>query len=457
MYKQNRDIMSAIKRLERNDAMLTHLLCCEPPTTIQREGKHFETTYMTNNNGSTSISKLQRICNAIATNTRIVDVCFDSPFGLSDVAVHRQPRLFEGLTINTSINSLGISRCNLSVGVGYQVLNAYKKNSQQLTKLAVWRCLPLHSDSIYTLNLCSTLSACTNLQELSITSCGINCLIVSGIVDALKGGTHAQLEKLDLQKNSISDIGAVKLANLLKGMNCNIKVLALQDNIIGNLGARSITKALSINQTLEAVYLDGNRISEEGWDAFTSVLCNPSSLDATYSSNHTLTALAGNEKEQHIPNELLSLLQLNKGANQSHIKKKSYVIRQKILQTHLASDFDIEPFTEEGMIFYMIPQVLAWVGRDEEDVQSHSAMFSLLKEMPTLCAPTRPSHPVKTSEKKTEHACCIYNEDVAKRQQLLNLRKKGKSKLGSFLGSVPRRFKGGMKDYKQKVVYSRAA
>jgi len=292
-----------------------------------------------------------------------------------------------------------------------------------------------------------------------MSSCGINCLIVSGIVDALKGGTHAQLEKLDLQKNSISDIGAVKLANLLKGMNCNIKVLALQDNIIGNLGARSITKALSINQTLEAVYLDGNRISEEGWDAFTSVLCNPSSLDATYSSNHTLTSLAGNEKEQHIPNKLLTLLQLNKsGANQSHIKKKkSYVIRQKILQTHLSDDFDMEPFTEENMTLKMIPHVLAWVGRAEEDVQSHSAMFNLLKEMPTLCAPSRPSHPVTTSEKKTEHACCIYNEDVAKRQQLLNLRKKGKSKLGSFLGSVPRRFKGGMKDYKQKVVYSRAA
>lgn len=450
--------MSAIKRLERNDAMLTHLLCCEPPTTIQREGKHFETTYMTNNNGSTSISKLQRICNAIATNTHIVDVCFDSPFGLSDVAVHRQPRLFEGLTINTSINSLGISRCNLSVGVGYQVLNAYKKNSQQLTKLAVWRCLPLHSDSIYTLNLCSTLSACTNLRELSMSSCGINCLIVSGIVDALKGGTHTQLGKLDLQKNSISDIGAVKLASLLKDTSCNIKVLALQDNIIGNLGARSIAKALSINHTLEAVYLDGNRISEEGWDAFTSVLCNPSSLDATYSSNHTLTSLAGNEKEQHIPNKLLTLLQLNKsGANQSHIKKKkSYVIRQKILQTHLSDDFDMEPFTEGNMTLKMIPHVLAWVGRAEEDVQSHSAMFSLLKEMPTLCAPSRPSHPVTTSE-KTRHSCGIINEDVAKPQQPLSLRK-GKSKLGSFLlGSVPRRFKGGMKDYKHKVVYSRAA
>ena len=449
--------MSAIKRLEKNDSMLTHLLCCEPPTTIQREGKHFETTYTTNNDGSTSINKLQRICNAIATNTHIVDVCFDSPFGLSDVAVHRQPRLFEGLTINTSINSLGISRCNLSVGVGYQVLNAYKKNSQQLTKLAVWRCLPLHSDSIYTLNLCSTLSACTNLQELSITSCSINCLIVSGIVNALKGGTHIQLEKLDLQKNSISDIGAVKLASLLKDTNCSIKVLALQDNIISNLGARSIAKALSINQTLEAVYLDGNRISEEGWDAFTSVLCNSSSLDATYSSNHTLTSLAGNEKEQHIPNKLLSLLQLNKGvsgANQSHIKKKkSYVIRQKILQTHLASDFDMEPFTEEEMIFYMIPHVLAWVGKAEEDVQSHSAMFSLLKEMPTLCAHVRPHHSVDTSE-KSRYSSKIDNEDVAKRQQPLW---KGKSKLGSFLGSVPRRFKGGTKAYKQKVVYSRAA
>lgn len=449
--------MSAIQRLEKKDAMLTHLLCCEPPTTIQREGKHFETTYLTNKDGCTSVNKLQRICNAIATNTHMVDVCFDSPFGLSDVAVHRQPRLFEGLTINTSINSLGISRCNLSVGVGYQVLNAYKKNSQQLTKLAVWRCLPLHSDSIYTLNLCSTLSACTNLRELSITSCGINCLIVSGIVDALKGGTHTQLEKLDLQKNCISDIGAVKLASLLKDTNCSIKVLELQDNTISNLGARSTAKALSINHTLEAVYLDGNRISEEGWDAFSSILCNPSSLDTTYSSNHTLTSLARDRNEQHIPNKVLSLLQLNKGVSwvnhQSHIKKKSYVIRQKILQTYLTGDFDMDPFTVESMTLKLIPHVLAWVGRAEEDVQSHSAMFTLLKEMPTLCSPVRPPH-IGTTSEKTRNSCSIDNEDVAKRQQPL---RKGKSKLSSFLGSVPRRFKGGMKDYKQKVVYSRAA
>ena len=128
-------------------------------------------------------------------------------------------------------------------------------------------------------------------------------------------------------------------------------------------------------------------------------------------------------------------------------------MRQKILQTHLLGNFDMGPFTEENMTLKMIPHVLAWVGRAEEDVQSHSAMFSLLKEMPTLCAPVRPSHPVSTSE-KNRHSCSIDNEDVAKRHQPL---RKGKSKLGSFLGSVPRRFKGGMKDYKQKVVYSRAA
>ena len=110
-------------------------------------------------------------------------------------------------------------------------------------------------------------------------------------------------------------------------------------------------------------------------------------------------------------------------------------------------------FIEENMTLKMIPHVLAWVGRAEEDLQSHSAMFSLLKEMPTLCAPVRPHHSVDTSE-KTWYSCGVVNEYAAKRQQPL---RKGKSKLGSFLGSVPRRFKGGMKDYKQKVVYSRAA
>ena len=73
-------------------------------------------------------------------------------------------------------------------------------------------------------------------------------------------------------------------------------------------------------------------------DAFSEVLCNTSSIDKIYASNHTLECLM---LSQHRGNELVSLLNLNECANKSHVAIK------KILKYH--PNIDMEPFFEWNM------------------------------------------------------------------------------------------------------------
>ena len=200
---------------------------------------------------------------------------------------------FDGLKYNTSVNSLGLSRCHVSTGVGLEVLEAFENNSNnRLEKLALWRCRFIQGPTA-SLSLTSMLTRCTNLREISISSCRINDDIVMNIVQAVKKNSHCHLKKLDLHDNNIGSKGVITIVNTLLKHPNNIKVLALNNNHIDNLGAIAIAETLSTNHTLEAAYLDeNNEISKDGWNAFTRVLCNPSSLNDTYLSNHTFHMIA---------------------------------------------------------------------------------------------------------------------------------------------------------------------
>ena len=380
------------------------------------EGAHFDLTYMTDA-GSPSHRTIKRICDAIGTNTHLQDVCFDAPLGLSDMVANSSA--FDGLKHNTSINSLGLSRCHLSTGVGLEVLEAFEKNSNnRLEKLALWRCRLIQGPTA-SLSLTSTLTRCTNLREISISSCRINDDIVTNIVHAVKKD-HCLLEKLDLHNNNIGSKGVLEIVNTLLKQPNNITVLALNNNNIDDVGAIAIAETLSTNRTLEAAYLDeNNEITTDGWNAFTRALCNPSSLNDTYLSNHTFNMIASfaeiemvgssamYDEDEIISNKLFSLVELNKKCcvnnnNNRSIYNKQYAARKKILQTHFVGEFNMKPFViEEGesisgsgnnddsnnsMTLKVMPHVLAWVGRDTTDTASHSAMFHLLKELPTLCA-----------------------------------------------------------------------
>ena len=98
---------------------------------------------------------------------------------------------------------------------------------------------------------------------------------------------------------------------------------------------------------------------------FSTVLCNTSSVNDTYSSNHTLVnLLLLDEQHGQDVDHLATLLDLNKGRNKSNVAIK------KILKYH--HNIDMEPLFEwvaDGeQTLKALPYVIDWFERAREAV-----------------------------------------------------------------------------------------
>ena len=82
---------------------------------------------------------------------------------------------------------------------------------------------------------------------------------------------------------------------------------------------------------------------------FIKDLCNTSSVNATYLSNHTLKAVTSD----HLPADLSSLIELNNN------RDKELVAVQKILRYH--PHLDMEPFLEWDL--KVLPLAVSWFDR----------------------------------------------------------------------------------------------
>ena len=108
------------------------------------------------------------------------------------------------------------------------------------------------------------------------------------------------------------------------------------------------------------------------------VLCNESSIIATYQSNHTLDDLGeGGESHLHdnyLPEDINSLLRVNRENG------KHQAARLKIIRTHFSGvNINLEPFLDMGL--KMLPHAVAWMGGDDgtDDVErSWDEGFDLL-------------------------------------------------------------------------------
>ena len=117
----------------------------------------------------------------------------------------------------------------------------------------------------------------------------------------------------------------------------------------------SLTNLRIYNDLVRSISLKAlRRIEFRVAKAFTSVLCCLSSIERTYSSNHTLHTLS---IAQWIPTKLARTLEINRNEN------KSAVARQKIIAYHFSSDkLDIQVFI--GMAVPVLPRALEWIGQD---------------------------------------------------------------------------------------------
>ena len=245
----------------------------------------------------------------------------------------------------------------------------------------------------------SFLRLSTNLFKISLTRCNISDKQLKIMVEAMRG--LCRLSQIDLSINQIGNSGCVALAALLEDPHSNVSTLVVRGNDIGNVGATTLFNSLSNNTKLRELYLRSNPINPfEMNSSLAKLLCNKSTINDTYLSNHTLEDFSPHSSQRF-------LIDLNKKRNKRH------VAMIKILQFN--GNINMEPFFEWNMEgegerdLKALPYIIAWFNKAGEMAASEglqcyrierrklSAIYQFAKVMPMLFVP---ASQIKANEKK---------------------------------------------------------
>ena len=341
---------------------------------------------------SSDTSDYLRLGTAIGNNTHLTKLIVapddEDPLNATN------NEFFNGLKRNSSISDLGL-RCNqhnLVGGVEHEILKSYQKINNNLTGLCI-------NEAVLDNGGCNviteTLRWCRNIKTINLGDNSITDDQLLPIVEAIRG--KRMLEKLLLYGNRIGNIGCQAIATLLGDPNTKLQDLRLFDNNINNEGATAIADSLANNTKLKWLYLDENPFEPSVVGIFGRALCNISSVNTTYRSNHTLKylLLSNNEQQWQHADHLVTLLNLNEETNKSHVATK------KILKYH--PNIDMGPLFEwdaDGeQTLKALPHVINWFRRAEEAVSGDdegdynieerklSAIFQFAKAMPLFFVP----------------------------------------------------------------------
>mmetsp|Transcript_36330 Transcript_36330/g.77482 ORF Transcript_36330/g.77482 Transcript_36330/m.77482 type:complete len:628 (+) Transcript_36330:205-2088(+) len=220
------------------------------------------------------------------------------------------------------------------------------------------------------------------LQDLILRGCSIDEDGLIVIAEALNEDTRFKI--LDLSNNPQANAAAWRqfFAACFRSSSSSLEGIFLCENFAYEEEANDLMAdlvgALERNETLEAIDLGENlSITEAGWSHFTKLLCDESSINSMYESNHALNYLG----PQELPPELEALVDLNRRED------KGEVAREKILRHHFRDDnANMQEFL--GMRAEVLPLAISWLGRGcsctDRKNDGHSHLYQLLRSMPSL-------------------------------------------------------------------------
>jgi len=331
---------------------------------------------------SSNPADFSRLGEAIGKSARLKYFAFTLPnSGVLDVT---NREFFEGLKRNSSIREFLLNCQNhdhgIVGGVEHEILKAYMENNTHLTRLAIYHCgVHRGADRI----IAKTLRCCTNLRSITLNSCNITDGQVLPVVEAIRG--HRSLETLNLVGGRIGNRGCEAIATLLSDSTSNIRELSLHSNRIGNEGASMIANSLANNTNLQRLILQRNLFDQSSAeDSFSRVLCDATSINSIYLSNHTFEKLNLMQLEGR---QLALFLRMNESTNKSHV-----AIR-KILKCH-PNFIEIDPLFEWGaeedgdQTIKALPHVISWFekARMFQDTTKRNlyAIYQFARAMPLL-------------------------------------------------------------------------
>eukprot|EP00573_Skeletonema_grethae_P003470 CAMPEP_0201710084 /NCGR_PEP_ID=MMETSP0578-20130828/58445_1 /ASSEMBLY_ACC=CAM_ASM_000663 /TAXON_ID=267565 /ORGANISM="Skeletonema grethea, Strain CCMP 1804" /LENGTH=681 /DNA_ID=CAMNT_0048199095 /DNA_START=38 /DNA_END=2084 /DNA_ORIENTATION=- len=194
------------------------------------------------------------------------------------------------------------------------------------------------------------------LQLLNIQHCQID----DEGLQAFAKGAAISCRELHLEGNeSITATGLSCLSNSLQSESCCIETLNLFGipSAIGDDGMKALARGLAHNTSLKSLRLgvsqfpnNDDTVPPTQWLSFSNALCDPSSVNNTYFSNHTIHAIMDEyDTDNFRPEDIDLYLRLN----EQHPK---HAARCKILMTH--PHLDMQCFLQWDL--KLLPVALTW-------------------------------------------------------------------------------------------------
>jgi len=352
-------------------------------------------------------SVLARLGEAIGRNEMIRTLCFDSLRDLSTIDAEALQALIDGIKRNKSIKKPVLWGCDrdISDGAGYELLEAFRENALNFSRFEIWRC-GLGGEAVPV--VASFLEKCANLEKIRFTSCRMGHSELRGLVSSILKCN--QLYDLNLDFNTLGGLGCEAIATMLKDPRCNLRIIRLRNNNIDDEGAIVLANALSTNDKLEELHLDGNGgITRAGWSAFSQLLCDETSTNATHMSNHTLNNLGDiiSLNYREFP-RLVSSLQLN----ESH--DKSSVRTTKIMQSR--ANLDVKPLFQWDL--KLLPFVVNWIDNAASRTENKEASDVASMKLSVIYQFIQ-SHPPQVGCVDAKSYHCLGNEDSKVMHQIM--------------------------------------
>ena len=238
-----------------------------------------------------------------------------------------------------------------------------------------------------------------NLEELCLDS-----ITDEGLLSFFEGmGNRCNLRRLDLSYNRlITANGLASLSPIFRADHCSLWTLSLHGINIGDEWVAALANALIGNKSLTTLGISELSVTARGWAAFSRLLCDSSSVNNTFLSNHTLKHV-GSYGMENFPSDIEKYLNLNKLQNQD-------AAICKILHCH--PDIDVMPLFRSNLKY--LPLLIAWF----ENAKPHrfkvnvstqvfknrqlTAIYKFIRGMPLLAAKGFRSQKVKDAQLQLE-------------------------------------------------------
>ena len=268
---------------------------------------------------------------------------------------------------HSRLESLSLRDNNISDDAALSLMNALSNNNA-LKALELGNCSNITIAGWWAF-FGFLLSPNSILEELNLHSNRFNDDLVISLATYL--ASNSTLKRLNLSSNrGITNLGWQALSAVLENPYSALEKLDLGSNRIDDDAVISFANSLTNNTKVTVLLIAGNHnITNNGWAAFSRMLCNKSSIMDTYLSNHTLQKFC---VDRFLPNDLRSLLRLNKE------NSKSEAARLKIISHHFSGNYNIQPFID--MELKVLPRAIAWMAKDE----INDTMYRFIRITPSL-------------------------------------------------------------------------